>query len=382
VAVALVLLVPLLAACQPAPDSFYQDPAPLPGAPGGIARQTQVGFNGRPTPQSTVVLYQSTDVAGAPMLVSGTIMVPETPWTGPGTRPLVAYAPATQGVADPCAPSKTLAYGGNYEILVYEALLNAGFAIAITDYQGLGTPGDHTYTVATAGATALLDMARAAINLPQAGLDAQTPVLLAGYSLGGQAVTKAAEIEPFYAPELNIIGASAGGVPADLLRVGGFLNTDGRLYFSFLGLTAVGLDAAYPELDLDSYLNARGRALIADARDECVVGALLTGLGASIEDATDVNPLDTPQWQARLGEQRIGTVAPQIPVYLYHGQLDEVIPVEIGAGLRQDWCARGANVTWNEYAGADHITLEFTAIADMVAFLNSRVYGIPAVPNC
>jgi hypothetical protein len=59
-----------------------------------------------------------------------------------------------------------------------------------------------------------------------------------------------------YAPELPVLGAAAGGVPADLAAVQQGL--DGGLGFAFLMMASVGLDTAYPELNLNSYLNAAG----------------------------------------------------------------------------------------------------------------------------
>jgi hypothetical protein len=40
-------------------------------------------------------------------------------------------------------------------------------------------------------------------------------------------------------------------------------NTAGNFWFSFLAFASVGLDTAYPELDLDSYLNQAGRDMLA-----------------------------------------------------------------------------------------------------------------------
>jgi hypothetical protein len=106
------------------------------------------------------VLYRSTDALGEPMAVSGTVLVPTAPWAGPGSRPLVSYAVGTRSLGDDSAPSYTLSQGAEYEGLFVKGLLDQGWAVAVSDYQGLGTPGLHTYLVGPAQGHAVLDMAR------------------------------------------------------------------------------------------------------------------------------------------------------------------------------------------------------------------------------
>src|SRR5690606_3604707 len=215
------------------------------------------------------VLYRSTDALGQPMAVGGTVLVPDAPWTGGGSRPLVSYAAGTRGVGDDCAPSYALSQGADYEGLFIRALLDRGWAVAVSDCQGVGTPGTHTYMVGPAQGHAVLDMARAALRLPDTDLSPSTPVGLMGYSQGGGAAGWAAELAGSYAPELDVRGAAVGGVPGDLTATAEFL--DGSPFVAFALMAALGLDAAYPELDLESYLNDRGRALIERSQDLCLV---------------------------------------------------------------------------------------------------------------
>ena len=53
----------------------------------------------------------------------------------------MSYVVGTRGVGDDCAPSYTLAQGADYEGLFIKAAVDQGWAVAISDYQGLGTPG-------------------------------------------------------------------------------------------------------------------------------------------------------------------------------------------------------------------------------------------------
>ncbi len=374
------LLVAGTAACEPPPE-FYQPPANLPARPGDVIRSVATNFGTNTSVTSTAIMYRSTTATGQATAVTGTLLVPKAPWIGFGPRPVVAFGVGTHGIGDSCAPSKSIAQTGSYEAGNFQALLDQGWAVAVTDYEGLGTPGDHTYIVRAAEGRAVLDMVRAAQRLPGSGVAASAPVGIWGYSQGGQAAAAAAELESSYAPELNVRGTVAGGVPSDLAGVAANLDGPNNFFFAFLAFAAVGLDAAYPELNLESYLNDAGRSLFQSGRNACVADGLLLGAGQRIANLTTSNPLQTPQWQARIAEQALGTIRPAAPVFLYHGSSDQIIPFDQGTGLRDDWCARGARVRFASYA-TDHIGGTGSGTSEGLPFLRSLMTGLPVQTTC
>ena len=107
-------------------------------------------------------LSPATNRRGRSLAVSGTVLVPSAAWVGPGARPVIGYAPGTQGMADRCAPSRQFSEGLEYEAIGIEGLLARGYAVAMTDYEGLGTEGVHTYMDRVSQGRALLDVVRAA----------------------------------------------------------------------------------------------------------------------------------------------------------------------------------------------------------------------------
>jgi hypothetical protein len=120
--------------------------------------------------------------------------------------------------------------------------LARGWAVAVTDYEGLGTPGEHTYTVAVCEGRAALDIARAAMRVPGAGLSEHAPVALWGYSQGGGAAASAGEQATHYTPELRTVGVAEGGVPSDLRAV--LAGVDGGAGFALLAGATAGFDTA------------------------------------------------------------------------------------------------------------------------------------------
>ncbi|MEU8778567.1 lipase family protein [Streptomyces sp. NPDC048606] len=343
-----------------APSAFH----PLPGQPTGT--------------RAWKVHYRSTTADGAPNVVSGTVIVPQDGRTGP--RPLITYAVGTVGLGDSCAPSANLPHGTSMEANLIQQYTQRGWAVVVTDYEGLGTPGTHTYTVGPSAGHAVLDAARAAVRLPEAGLSADAPVGIVGYSQGGQASAWAAELQGSYAPELNVKGTATGGVPADLLEVADF--NDGSLGSGLIFMAAAGQDAAFPELKLDSYLNPAGRALVAGMKENCVAVDAVAGAFKRISDLTTSNPLDRPDWRARLNQSRLGRTAPAAPVLQYHAVGDELIPYATGRRLRSEWCARGADVRFDTIWLGEHVSGVITHSLTVGNWLADRFADRPSRPDC
>ncbi|WP_405762309.1 lipase family protein [Streptomyces sp. NBC_00045] len=352
------------------------------GRPGDVVSSAPSAFHplpGQPTnTKAWKVHYRSTTADGAPNTVSGTVIVPQDGRTGP--RPLVTYAVGTVGMGDSCAPSNNLPYGTAMEANLIQQLTLRGWAVVVTDYEGLGTPGVHTYTVGPSAGHAVLDAARAAERLPEAGLSASTPVGIMGYSQGGQASSWAAELQGSYAPELQVKGTATGGVPADLMEVADF--NDGSYGAGLIFMAAAGQDAAFPELRLDSYLNPAGKALVAGMKDGCVAIDAIAGSFKRITDLTTRNPLEQPDWQARLNQSRLGRTAPAAPVYQYHALGDELIPYAVGRQLRAQWCAKGADVEWDTVWVGEHVSGVITHSPEAGNWLADRFAGRPTHTDC
>lgn len=343
-----------------APSAFH----PLPGQPTGT--------------KAWKVHYRSTTADGAPNVVSGTVIVPQDGRTGP--RPLITYAVGTVGMGDSCAPSENLPNGTAMEANLIQQYTLRGWAVVVTDYEGLGTPGVHTYTVGPSAGHAVLDAARAAIRLPEAGLGADTPVGIIGYSQGGQASGWAAELQGSYAPELKVKGTATGGVPADLMKVAA--SDNGSFGSGLIFMAAAGQDAAFPELGLDSYLNPEGRALVAGMKENCVAVDAIAGSFKRISDLTTRDPLAQPDWRARLEQSRLGGTAPAAPVYQYHALGDELIPYAVGRQLRSEWCARGADVQWDTVWVGEHVSGVITRSPEVGNWMADRFAGRATHPNC
>ncbi|MDT7601014.1 MAG: hypothetical protein QOK26_3091 [Pseudonocardiales bacterium] len=374
---------------EPARDSFYRRPSDLDDAdPGDVLRYRRGhvylapgGLTPAPV-RAWQVLYRSTTARDEPDAVSGTVLVPDAPWLGSGPRPLVSYTVGTHGLADECAPSYEMASGTESEFALMSLALSRGWAVAVTDYEGLGTPGDHTYTVQLSEGRAALDMARAAIRLPAAGLSEHTPVGLWGYSQGGGAAASAAEQASDYASDLHVVGVAEGGVPADLRAVARF--NDGGIGFGLVAAAAAGYDTGYPDLDLPGrLLNAKGRALIDEVRRECTAEITARRPGHHLSEYSTIkDPLDYPPLVRALRENRIGGQAPDMPVFLYHAQFDELIPIAVSEKLRAEYCGRDVRLRYAVIPATEHVTGAILGAPSAVDWLAGRFAGHRAPTSC
>lgn len=304
--------------------------------------------------QAWRILYRSTGAVGEATAVSGTLLLPAGRSRG-GPLPLVAYAIGTHGISDDAAPSRLLSTGLDWEAGMMAMVLARGFAVVVTDYQGLGTPGDHAYMVGRALGCNVLDSIRAARELAPTQLEGG-PVGILGYSEGGTAAAWAAQLQPSYAPELELAGVAAGAAAADVELAGPML--DGSFFSFFLAYGAIGYAAAYPELELDPYLVGDAAQTIDALRRTNIVQAAVRGPRfAHVDQLTNPNVLELPSWRARLRENRLGTMAPAAPVLLHHARHDQIVAFEQSEQLLEDWRGRGVEVSLHiTRGGFDHIS--------------------------
>ncbi|MET9921166.1 lipase family protein [Streptomyces sp. NPDC006435] len=329
------------------------------------------------------IMYRTTDRTGRPIAVTGTVLVPNKAHAAP--RPIVGFAPGTQGLADKCAPSRQLAEGTEYEALPLKGLLDEGYAVVVTDYQGLGTPGVHTYMDREAQGRAVLDSVRAAQRLDAAGLPAAGPVALYGYSQGGGASASAAELAPAYAPELKIRGAVVGAPPADMNKVAESM--DGSPYGAFFNYALSGLSASY-DIDTGPYLNAHGRRVTDDLRDNlCTTQALarypfLNSRFLTADGRPLTERLKRAPWDTIVADQQLGRRTPAVPVLLSHSALDDVVPQQVGRTLAADWCRRGTTVKFSGNYVPGHIAATAATSSEGRPWLADRFAGRSAPSTC
>ncbi len=331
-------------------------------------------------------MYRSTDALGKANVVTGTMLVPNTPWAGSGQRPVVSYAVGTHGLDQRCAPSIQLTEGKDYENKNISAALAAGFTVLVSDYAGYTTGSTPTYLAGISQGQAVLDIIKAAQQLPGAATSASAPAGVWGYSQGGQSAAWAAQIQSTYAPEVKLLGVAAGGVPGNFNETAQYLN--GNIGSSFLLQGVIGLAEQYPtQIPLNTLASAQGQQLIAQAKDQCVFESLFDFQSKRLSEFTvgakDLNQIlaENPSVQSVLDAQTLGNKRFNAPMYQYHGQADEFIPLSQAYDLKNNYCRAGNSVTFDLFP-SEHIVTQFQGATNALSFLGARFKGERFTDSC
>ncbi|PWI42580.1 lipase family protein [Streptomyces sp. ICBB 8177] len=376
--------VPSAGAVAPAQDPFYSAPADIGSyAPGQIVatRPVSVTLLGLPTgTDAWQISYRTNDSHGQPELTVTTLMVPGGAASG-SDRPVVSLQAPEDSTGSQCAPSYTLASGTDVADLADAAtLLLKGWAVAVPDFEGPRS----VFMAGPQAGHAVLDGIRAVRNFRPAedtGIGAGSPWALDGYSGGAEATGWAAQLQPSYAPDVRLAGAAMGGVPADPTAVARSL--DGGAAAGFEMAAAWSISTEFPEAKIPSLLNAQGRQDFADTGGKCMTQLLAAYPFKKLaSDTTVPDPLSVPSVAAVLNENKLGAQAPATPVYDYHADTDEIVPVGQDDSLVKDWCAKGATVDEVRDPVGEHVEEAVARRLSVLDFLSDRFAGRSADSGC
>lgn len=307
------------------------------------------------------VAYRSTSWRGGPTVVTGTVTVPSGRPPADGW-PVVSFGHGFGGTADACAASRT--GPSPWERAVQEALLGAGYAVVMADYEGIGTPAESPIVDGRAEAYGMIDIVRAARRLAPV-----SPSWSAvGYSLGGHAALFAAWLAPAYAPELRHTGTIALA-PVTQWAV--------QLASPFVRDPAVPANPTLPysgrSLALTSggifrpadHFTATGLALVDLAGSVCVEEMAARMAGLTNADVFLDPPAAADAFQPLMADEEIPVGRYARPIRLVHGDAD-TLPAALTEITAGQLAGAGSDVRYTLVPGADHVTLLPTVAADVV----------------
>jgi fermentation-respiration switch protein FrsA (DUF1100 family) len=350
--------------------AFYGVPEPLPSRPPGTLLKAEK--LAAPTIHGTLyrVMYESRSLQNRALAVTGVVIVPSRPAPS-GGYPVVTWGHGTNGMADKCAPSLDPATAAP----LANALLDRGWELTASDYQGEGTPGILPYISGVIAARNTIDIVRAARQLT--GADASSNYVVWGHSEGGQTAMFALDIASAYAPELHLRGVVAGAPPSQFGLIYTFLKTSPFRFY--LLMAAGGLNAAYGDAaaPLDQVLKPAGVALIPALDKECSdVLARLMGK-VSIASVTKGDPFTIPAWRQVLIANDPGSFSAPgaAPLLIIQGGADEQIPPVSTQILARHLCGVGQNLERWIYPGRSHAGVIAVSAADMIHWITDRFAG-------
>jgi pimeloyl-ACP methyl ester carboxylesterase len=371
------------ACSNPAPESADSGAV----APGSLITDRPITTAAAlPSAQRTeLITYVSEGADGRSTLVSGTVAIPkgEAP---EGGWPVISWAHGTTGVGDACAPSADTVGGPAHSYVarttdMLDRWVADGYAVVQTDYEGLGTPGEHPYMNGDSAANAVVDIVRAARELePAVG----TSWIAMGHSQGGHAALYAAEIGVDRAPELDLAGVVS--------MAPGNRTSDTAAYFAsggpgiaaavpFLPVLLIGAEAAQPELSADAMLTDASRVLLTAARTGCMddvrAAAATIPLDQVLAPDADMEGL-----AAYYRTQEPAALEPTVPTFVVQGSDDPLVSRPLTDLLTEDLCGNGADLTYQVYEGADHRAVLEGSFDDVKAFTEGVLAGQAPESTC
>jgi len=378
--------VPAAAPSQlPSEDPFYDPPSGYESRSPGAAlrtRQVELGWRGTGIPISaTQILYRTTNQFGGPASTVTTVISP--PGVAAGApRRVVSYHSFYDALGSQCDPSYTLR-GGNateapIDITLISGLLAAGYTVAAPDYEGRGL----RWTMGRESGYAALDGIRTALT--QLRAPARTPVGLFGYSGGSIPTGFGAELAPRYAPELNIVGAAAGGVLVNPANNLGYVNGSENWAGVIPALMTVYAETY--EIDMQPYLSPKGTRVLGQVAGECIEAFADKYPGLTDHQLlvpTVGGLLEVPGVRQAISQNVMGTLGtPGSPMMLGVGNADGtgdgvMIAADV-ARLAGSFCDRGVPTTFSEYRGSTHTQAFIPWSAEALGFLDRRFSGRPA----
>ncbi|KAF5597188.1 lipase 1 [Fusarium pseudoanthophilum] len=312
------------------------------------------------------ILYRSTDSQDRPSWAVTTLFIPASLYQSPsGKAAILSYQFAYNTCNVDSSPSFALSgvmaknepnLGIKSSTSLITEMLSFGWIVNTPDHLG----PDAAFGASVQAGHATLDALRAVHNVLSLGDNSGFNTAIWGYSGGSIATFAAAELQPSYAPELNIAAAVVGGLLDDISAAIGKINKSpiaGTLIALLLGITA-----QYPEER--AYLESR---LVPETKDE-LMAAVNTEVTQNVAkySGQDIygffkgggEELRAPilqelyHKQAKLGYRD----TPKMPLFLYKAIQDQFCLIELTDATVDRLCEKGAEITFERNTVGNHVS--------------------------
>lgn len=267
----------------------------------------------------------------------------------------------------------------DYGVPGLQAFIDEGWIVCATDYQGLGTPGMHHYTVNTTNAMDAVSIVHAARAMD---IRAGTQFGCMGWSQGGGAAAAAAELDDAIYGELTLVGtvpmsvgvgkiAMANPVGPAQTLAGGDQPPDPHLVMLLFGTVADSSD-----LQLSDIFTPLGVSILEEAWNIQPVHHLsdtITRMCRLKGPILHIQPGVMPRLQAAIEAGSAAQRKPVCPVFVCMDTFDggTVVPVVWQTDYVKAVQSLGADVSTKEYPNDDHFSLPASCVTDATAWMKA-----------
>lgn len=371
--------------------------------------------------QAWRIAYISSDMADKPTISTGLVIAPVGP-APEGGRPVMSWAHGTTGTAQSCGPSQVvdpaaplneyfLPTGNSwtdYGVPAVAEFIAAGYVVVATDYQGLGGGGRHQYALAETQARDSVDAIRAAGSMTETGAGLQAVIY--GWSQGAAAAIAAASMPDYITRKgtafdgVEIVGAvamapeyfralapaapltdeTAAAMMAEAAKA--FSNSVNN--FNHLAMTLWAEQAAYPDkLKLTDVFTEDGARFVDEIMtNKCVHAAsdsITYSYGDQFASLLRPEPANATLWAQTMIDSAGPDVKPVMPVIIYWGTKDVVVPPVMHKIYRERMCQLGGNVARVQLKGdLTHFATPAASQPLYLPWIADRLAGKPAPDGC
>lgn len=298
-----------------------------------------------------------------------------------------------------CSPSYSLLYRAHpdtittqTEIPFIQYGLSKGWYVVVPDYQGPKS----AFTAGHQSGKAVLNGIRAALNSEDiTGIEKDALVALYGYSGGSYATGWASQLQPLFAPELkqSIIGAAIGGWVTNITSTA--LAADGTFAAGLIPNAVNGIMEEYLMFQdvYDRELRTLKKRRFYRAKENCLINSLTQFIFHKFFLGL------LPYFKLRDGFFKIPEIAeivrnntvafeeldgiPEIPLFVFHGLADEVVPVIQPQRAYDNFCEWGiGSLEWTVSETTGHVIESFIGVGAALKWLEKRFDGEAAVQGC
>src|SRR5713226_2901722 len=348
--------------------SFYAAPHPLPpGKPGELVRSEPIDQYNLPYELSAVrILYHSRTTEGEDVAVSAVVLIPDGKPPASGW-PALAWAHEFRGAARQCAPSLMKNLGAGPLLAMYA---NLGYAVAATDYSGLGADSGNP----------VLDMQSNALDGIYSGAAARAAVKEIGpkWIAGGpfQGALAAVAVAESEVRDPNYLGSVATSGVADAQPAyERFAQASSNRMVLVVAST---VKALYPEFQVSDML--KDKALPAYQRVAETCG------GETEPEFTSemLKPVwkDNPFVKEFFTRNTPGQKPAHSPLLVISGEVDPAIPADMSEKTVARMCKQGDRILFLKYPGLDASGAMGASVADQISWIKARFAGYVAPGNC
>ena len=376
----------------PTPSSTKERFAPpfTGGKPGDLLSQKEIGTEIKGA-RAWKVRYVSKDVNGVPTEVTGLIIAPEEKGKD---RKVMTWCHGTTGLGDAATPSAqpnparnlityfdaNSAQQIDFGVPGLQGFIDDGYVVCATDYQGLGTPGQHQYVVNRTQARDAVYLVHAARKMDE--ISAGTKFGCTGWSQGGGASAAVAELDPADYGDLKLVGTvcmSPGAAIVAYETPVGPTAAFGNSKIppdSHLVMMLAGFQVANPDkLKLSDFFTPLGIEILETAWNIQPVHHLNDSFARLFRLKGPVmqeKPTNLDAWKEAITAGSAGTRKPVAPVLMCMDTFDggTAVPVIWQTKYADLVKKSGGTIEIKEYPNDDHFSLPNSCAPDALKWLN------------